>query len=107
MHVTHVTPPMLQMAEYVVSACEMLVKVMSEIKNHKKHNKLSEYVVEINRVEEMGDKVYKEAMYDLFACEKDPIELIKMKEIYRELEAALDDCEDVADVVEGIIITKT
>jgi predicted phosphate transport protein (TIGR00153 family) len=107
MHVTRVTPPMLQMAAYVVSACEMLVKVMSEIRNHKKSNKLSEYVVEINRVEEMGDKCYKEAMYELFETEKDPIELIRMKEIYRELEAALDDCEDVADLVEGIIITKT
>jgi predicted phosphate transport protein (TIGR00153 family) len=107
MHVKRVTPPMLQMAAYVVSACEMLVSVMSEIKNHKKHNKLSEYVVEINRVEELGDKCYKEAMYELFETEKDPIELIRMKEVYRELEAALDDCEDVADIVEGIIITKT
>ena len=107
MHVTKVTPAMLQMAEYVVAACEMLVKVMSEIKNHKKHNKLSEYVVEINHVEELGDRCYKDAMYELFATEKDPIELIKMKEILRELEGALDDCEDVADVVEGIIVTKT
>ncbi len=107
MHVTRVTPPMMQMAKYVVDACEMLVKVMSEIKHHKKNNKISEYVVQINHVEELGDKCYKEAMYELFACEKDPIELVKMKEIYRELEAALDDCEDVADIVEGIIITKT
>jgi len=107
MHVTQITPPMLQMAGYVVTACEMLVKVMSEMKNHKKHNKLSEYVVEINHVEELGDRCYKDAMYELFGTEKDPIELIKMKEILRELEGALDDCEDVADVVEAIIITKT
>jgi uncharacterized protein Yka (UPF0111/DUF47 family) len=107
MHVTRITPAMLQMAGYVVAACEMLVKVMSEIRNHKKHNKLSEYVVEINHVEEMGDRCYKDAMYELFGTEKDPIELIRMKEIYGELEGALDDCEDVADVVEGIIITKT
>jgi uncharacterized protein Yka (UPF0111/DUF47 family) len=46
-------------------------------------------------------------MYELFATEKDPVELMKMKEILGELEEALDDCEDVADVVEGIIITKT
>jgi len=107
MHVTKVTPAMLQMAGYVVTACEMLVQVMSEIKNHKKHNKLSEYVVEINHVEELGDRCYKDAMYELFATEKDPVELMKMKEILGELEEALDDCEDVADVVEGIIITKT
>ncbi len=107
MHVCKVTPPMKQMSEYVVKACEMLVKLMSEIKHHKKSNKLSEYVMEVNHIEEMGDKCYKEAVYELFGSEKDPIELIKMKEIYRVLESALDDCEDVADVVEGIIITKT
>lgn len=107
MHVSKVTPPMKQMSEYVVKACEALVKMMSEIKHHKKVNKLSEYVMEVNHIEEMGDKCYKEAIYELFGSEKDPIELIKMKEIYRVLESALDDCEDVADVVEGIIITKT
>lgn len=107
MNVTRVTPPMRQMSEYVTNACEVLVKLMSEIKNHKKSNKLNECVIEINRIEEMGDKCYKEAMKELFDKEKDAIELIKMKEIYRELEAALDNCEDVADCVESIIITKT
>lgn len=107
MNVTRVTPPMRQMSEYVTNACEMLVKLMSEIKNHKKSNKLNECVIEINRIEEMGDKCYKEAIKELFDNEKDPIELIKLKEIYGKLEAALDNCEDVADCVEGIIITKT
>ena len=107
MHVKHVTPRMTQMGQYIVQACEALVKLMSEIKNHKKNHKLYDYVVEINRIEELGDKCYKEAIYDLFENETDPIELIKVKEIYRVLEAALDDCEDVADCVESIIITKT
>ncbi len=107
MNVTKVTPPMLVMAEYVVNACEMLVKLMSEIRNHKKSKKLYEYAVEINRIEELGDKCYKDAIRDLFSKEKDPIELIKIKEIYRVLEGALDNCEDVADCVESIIITKT
>ncbi|MGI5849956.1 MAG: DUF47 domain-containing protein [Christensenellales bacterium] len=107
MHVTRVTPLMKLMAQYAVKACEMLVRLMSEIKNHKKNNKLNEYIVEINRIEEMGDKCYKDAIRELFGSEKDPIELIKMKEIYKELEDALDNCEDVADCVESIIITKT
>ncbi len=107
MNVKHVTPPMRQMSEYVTRACEMLVKLMSEIKNHKKNNKLNEYVIEINRIEELGDKCYKEAIKELFDKEKDPIELIKRKEVYRELESALDNCEDVADCVQSIMITKT
>jgi uncharacterized protein Yka (UPF0111/DUF47 family) len=80
---------------------------MSEIKNHKKSNKLNDYAIEINNIEEQGDRCYKDAMKELFDKEKDPVRIIKMKEIYKELEDTLDNCEDVADCVEGIIITKT
>jgi uncharacterized protein Yka (UPF0111/DUF47 family) len=107
MSIKKATPAMQTMGEYIVKACEALVKLMSEIKNHKRQNKLKEYNIEINQIEEAGDKVYKEAMKELFDKEKDPIALIKMKEIYKELEDTLDDCEDVADIVEAIIITKT
>jgi uncharacterized protein Yka (UPF0111/DUF47 family) len=107
MDVKRITPPMKAMAGYVVTACEKLVELMSEIKNHKKKNKLNEDTVEINRIEELGDRCYKDAIRDLFQNVKDPIELIKTKQVYEELEAALDDCEDVADCVQSIIITKT
>jgi len=107
MNVNTITPPMRQMGDYIVKACESLVNLMSEIKNHKKTNKLNEYNIEINNIEELGDKCYKDAMKELFDKEKDPINLIKMKEIYKELEDTLDNCEDVADCVEAIIITKT
>ncbi len=107
MNVEKVNAPMKKMGEYIVNACEMLVELMSEVKNHKKSNKLNDYVIEINRIEELGDKCFKEAMKELFHTEKDPIKIIKMKEIYKELEDTLDNCEDVADCVESIIITKT
>lgn len=107
MNVKTFNAPMKQMGDYIVKACEALVNLMSETKNHKKNNKLKEYNIEINNIEELGDKCYKEAMKELFDKEKDPIELIKMKELYKDLEDTLDDCEDVADCVEGIIITKT
>lgn len=107
MNVGRITPPMQLMAEYIVNACEKLVALMSELHNHKKNNKLYDYTVEINRIEELGDKCYKEAMRVLFENEKDPIELIKTQAIYGALEEVLDDCEDVADCVESIILTKT
>ena len=107
MHVHHITDDMRLMGSYVVDACEMLVQLMSEIRNHKKSNKLYEYTVGINHIEEQGDKCYKNAIYELFGKEKDPIALIKAQSVYKSLEDALDDCEDVADCVESIIITKT
>jgi len=107
MHVDRITPDMRLMGQYVVDACEKLVQLMSEIKNHKKSNRLYEYTVEINHIEELGDKCYKNAIWELFEKEKDPIALIKTQAVLKSLEDALDDCEDVADCVESIIITKT
>ena len=107
MHVTHITEPMKAMAKLNVDACEKLLELMSELKRGKRNSKLYELVVEINRIEEMGDRCYKDALRELFDTEKDAIELIKKHKIYDELENALDDCEDVANLVEGIIITKT
>ncbi len=107
MHVEKITPDMRLMGQYVVDACEMLVQLMSEIRNHKKSNKLYEYTVEINHIEELGDKCYKNAIWELYEKEKDPIALIKTQSVLKSLEEALDDCEDVADCVESIIITKT
>jgi predicted phosphate transport protein (TIGR00153 family) len=107
MHVTQITDPMKAMAKLNVEACEKLLELMSELKRGKRNSKLYELVVEINRIEEMGDRCYKDALRELFDTEKDAIELIKKHKIYDELENALDDCEDVANLVEGIIITKT
>jgi uncharacterized protein Yka (UPF0111/DUF47 family) len=70
MHVDRITGDMRLMGQYVVDACEMLVQLMSEIKNHKRSNKLYEYTVEINRIEELGDKCYKNAIYALFEKER-------------------------------------
>jgi predicted phosphate transport protein (TIGR00153 family) len=107
MRVTNITGPMKEMAKLGVDACNKLLELMSELKGGKRNSKLYELVVDVNRIEEMGDRCYKDAVRELFTSEKDPIELIKKHKIYDELENALDDCEDVANLVEGIIITKT
>lgn len=107
MHVEKITPQMKEMAAYIVKACEQLHVLMSEIKRGKKSSKLYELIIDINHIEEMGDRCYKETLRGLYATEKDPIELFKMHKVYDDLENALDDCEDVANCVESIIITKT
>ncbi len=107
MRVTKITAPMMEMANLGVEACKKLLELMSELRGGKRNSKLYELVVDVNRIEEMGDRCYKDAVRELFTSEKDPIELIKRQKIYDELENALDDCEDVANLVEGIIITKT
>jgi uncharacterized protein Yka (UPF0111/DUF47 family) len=60
--------------------------------------------VEINRLENMADKVYREALAELFQDSKDIPYIIKWREIYEYLETATDRCEDVANVLEGVAL---
>jgi predicted phosphate transport protein (TIGR00153 family) len=61
-------------------------------------------IVEVNRLENEGDRVHHEALSELFAEEKDPISVMKWKEVFDFLEEATDRCEDVADLLEGVVL---
>jgi uncharacterized protein Yka (UPF0111/DUF47 family) len=63
--------------------------------------------VEINRLENAADTILRSALAKLFREEKDPISVIKWKEIYETLEAATDRCEDVANVIEGVVLENS
>ena len=62
--------------------------------------------MEINELEEEGDRIYFESMSQLFGDERDTLNIIKKKEIYELLENTLDCCEDVADLVERIMLQE-
>ena len=65
---------------------------------------ISTAAVEINRLENEGDRAHQLALRRLFEEEKDPIQIIKWKEILDFLEEATDRCEDVANVLEGVVV---
>ena len=74
---------------------------------HSRGSKLRDLLpltVELNRLENEADQVTSKAVGELFANEKDPIEIIKWREIYGLLEAATDRSEDAANVIEGIVL---
>jgi uncharacterized protein len=62
------------------------------------------HAVEINRLENEADRAYQEAVRFLFEGETDPITIIKWKELYDHLERITDCCEDVANVIEGVVV---
>jgi predicted phosphate transport protein (TIGR00153 family) len=68
---------------------------------------LNHYTVEINRLENDGDRVVREAMASLFDHGIDPMVVIRWKDIYERLEQAIDACEHVANVLEGIVIKNS
>jgi uncharacterized protein len=70
----------------------------------KKHDHVLENCVEINRLENEADQVARLAIAVLFEKEKDPIALIKLKELYEVLETATDKAEDAANVLEAVVL---
>jgi len=62
------------------------------------------HAIEINRIENEADREYQEAVRELFEVETDPVMIIKWKEVYDVLEVITDRCEDVANVIEGVVV---
>jgi uncharacterized protein len=84
---------------------ERMVGVLGEaVGGLKKGDDVIRLSVEAKRLEEEGDAIYHEMLGQLFDKEKDPLEVIKWKEIYDTLERTLDEAEDVANVVESITL---
>jgi uncharacterized protein len=68
---------------------------------------LTPRLVEIHRLENEGDDIYHNAIGELFREQSDPLTVLKWKEIYEKLEAAVDRCENVANIIESMIIKHT
>lgn len=81
------------------------VEVASKhLRNLKDPQTIFKTCVDINRLENEADAILRRAVARLFKEEKDPIMVIKWKEIYESLEAATDRCEDVANIIEGVVL---
>ncbi|HTP89405.1 MAG TPA: DUF47 family protein [Bryobacteraceae bacterium] len=65
------------------------------------------HCIEVNRLEEVADKIGRDAVGELFRSEKDCIRLVKLKEVYDKLEATTDCCEDVADALQNIVVKNS
>jgi predicted phosphate transport protein (TIGR00153 family) len=88
-----------ELSEIIVTSTEQLVKAVSHMP---KLDDIDEYCVEINRLENAADDIYRKAISNLFDNGTAPLEVIKWLDIYELLESATDRCEDVANVLETI-----
>ena len=76
------------------------------LRNTKNSALIQEACVEINRLENVGDSMRDRVLMELFERAKDPIAVIKWKEIYQDAETVLDICEDVAHIVDSILVKQ-
>lgn len=98
------TTPIQKLSEIILQATEEINVAISHLQRKGNHNKVMESNVKINSLENHADNIYELAMAQLFEDERNPIELIKMKDVLTMLEKATDKCEDVANVLESIVI---
>jgi predicted phosphate transport protein (TIGR00153 family) len=93
-----------ELARLVNEGSRIVQLAVQALRTMRKSGAHSEFVVQINSIENQADEVYDRAIQDLFANEKDAIQLIKMRDLYSTLELATDKCEDVGNVVESILL---
>jgi predicted phosphate transport protein (TIGR00153 family) len=101
--ITEPTDESIEIAKELLLTTEMVSKAIIALRD-KKYSFVQEYCIEINSLENRIDRLYRAALGKLFDDVKDPIFLIKWKEIYEYLEDASDACEDVANILEGIVL---
>jgi predicted phosphate transport protein (TIGR00153 family) len=93
-----------ELADVMVDICKEVEQAVSEIEHNISLKKILERCIEINRLENIADKIYRAALADLFSDQKDMAFIIKWREIYEYMESAIDSCEDIADVLEGVAL---
>lgn len=93
-----------ELATIIVQATEELEKAMPDLKNPGQLKHILTHCVEMNRLENAADRVYRAALGELFMDSLPVTEILKWREIYNHMESATDRCEDVANVLEGVAL---
>ncbi len=93
-----------ELSEVIVQAAIEVEKAIPQLRHRAEFKQILKRCVEINRLENMADRVFRSAMAELFADNADIAEVIKWREIYEHMESATDRCEDVANVLEGVAL---
>jgi hypothetical protein len=97
---------LVEFASVIEESTHAVALAVKGLRNMKNSKSIQEACVEVNRLENVGDTMRDAALAELFETATDPIAVIKWKEIYQYAETVLDICEDVAHVVESIIVKQ-
>jgi predicted phosphate transport protein (TIGR00153 family) len=101
---TEMTPEARELASLLAEATTEMEHAVRGLRKLKNADAIREKCMEVNRIENESDAVLRVAIAHLFENSNDPIQIIKWKEIYEILEGATDRCEDVVNIIEGIML---
>jgi predicted phosphate transport protein (TIGR00153 family) len=106
--ITEVLPEAKDLARVLVSATKVVAQAVAALRNvHKRSAEILQYCIEVRRLENEGDHINHELLARLFKSKMEPFLVLKWKEIIDDIETAIDRCQDVANVVEGIVLENT
>ena len=95
---------LVQITGILIEAISKIRKIVFSVRKKQDAPLILKLCVEINTLENDADQIFRAAMVRLFEEEKDAIELIKVKDIMGRIETAIDNCEDVSNIIEGIVL---
>ncbi len=93
-----------ELADILVKSSQLLVEATNELPTLKKSSRVLEVCLELGRLENLADDEYRKALAGLYKAGNDPLEVMKWRDIYDALETAMDKCNDVANVLEGVVL---
>jgi len=105
-NITGVDKNLQEFAVVIEQSVQAVARAIGGLRNIKNVKVVFDACVEVNRLENVGDAMRDKVLMELFATVKDPIAVIKWKDIYVDAETVLDVCEDVANVVDSIMVKQ-
>lgn len=106
-NIRKIRPEMIEAVNIVEKCCNEMKLMMEDFSNFKHSKTLHERIVRINTLEEDADKIFISSMHTLHTTEKDPVEIIIWRDVFRYLEQCADACEHVADACEKAYMNNT
>ncbi len=101
---TETTTPARELTDVLVRSTEAVAIAVGGLRTVKQSEGILKACIEVNRLENEGDEILRNALAGLFREAKDPLLVLKWKEVYEALENATDRCEDVANIIEGVVL---
>jgi len=98
------TEAAIKLTKILAEATELTVEAVGNLRNLRQVEAIREACVAINRLENQGDQANRAALAKLFQMHDRPMEALKWREIYNNIESAIDKCEDVADILEATVL---
>ncbi|NLX94295.1 MAG: DUF47 family protein [Clostridiales bacterium] len=101
------TQEAIEFAHIILKSCECIRELMTEIENFKKSKVIKDIIIRLNDFEDEGDRLYMKTMRELYMNTDDPLKIIIWSRLYQKFEDCCDHCENVAKVVEGVIMKNS